>query len=78
MNEPISHSVTWAWSDPLAAILEYGGWSVDDVLASPETARQFDFLWQLLKQSGADSRRIRERREAFNAAAEERWWRDQI
>lgn len=78
MNEPTNHSFRSTWSDPLASILEYGGWTVDDLLASPDNARQFQFLWRLLRESRAHSRRITREREARNAAAEKRSWREQI
>jgi hypothetical protein len=78
MNEPTLHSFNSIWGDPLAAILEYGGWTVVDLLASPDDARQFRFLWGLLRESRAHSRRITEARETRNAAAEEHWWGEQI
>jgi hypothetical protein len=51
--------IQWPWADPLAAILRFGGWTIDDVVADPRIARTVRILWGVLKAS----KRVEEARE---------------
>jgi hypothetical protein len=45
--------VRWQWANPLTAILQFGGWTIDDAVADPRVAgavRQLWKVWKLMKR----------------------------
>ena len=63
----------WAWADPLAAILRFGGWTIDDVVSDPRAAREVRFLWRLWNEVG---RRAAARERRLAVLDLERWRRE--
>jgi len=43
--------VQWEWSHPLAAILRFGGWTIDDAVSDPRVAAMVRQLWKIYKDS---------------------------
>ncbi len=43
--------VEWQWANPLAAILRFGGWTIDDAVEDPRVAAAVRGLWKVWKES---------------------------
>ncbi len=60
----------WTWADPYAAILRFGGWTIDDIASDRSVAAWVRFLWKLFKES---ERFARQHEEENRIEAELRW-----
>jgi hypothetical protein len=70
--EPVAQMVVrWQWANPLAAILQFGGWTIDDAVADPRVAAAVRQLWKVWKES----KRHQAEREAKLLLMEQIRWR---
>jgi len=61
--QPVAQMISqWQWANPLAAILRFGGWTIDDAIDDPQVARAVRQLWKVWKDS---KRHLAERQERF-------------
>ena len=63
--------VQWQWANPLAAILRFGGWTIDDAVTDPRVAVAVRQLWRVWKES----KRHQVEREAKLQLMEQIRWR---
>ncbi len=69
---PAQHEV-WPWADPYAAILRFGGWTIDDVASDRSVAAWVRFLWKVFK----NSERLARQHEEQNRIEMELGWREE-
>jgi len=71
--EAVVKVMPWQWTDPVSAILEFGGWTVEDAVCDPHVGKNFGRLWGIYKSSEALGAK-RQRRQELEEVL---WWGQQ-